>query len=153
MAKEDDEFERAIGQLSFKLRRQIAEAIKAEADRLADAIKAAAPVKTGKLRDSVKVRRTRNELTLYVTAGGEETTRMYGRDTDYASDVVIDGRSNKGIAKRRKGEGRGVSFDYALATEYGTSKENAQPFFYPTARELEPSIRENIEQAVSEALE
>ena len=127
MAKEDDEFERAIGQLSFKLRRQIAEAIKAEADRLADAIKAAAPVKTGKLRDSVKVRRTRNELTLYVTAGGEETTKEV--------------RS-----------GSGVEYDYALATEYGTSKENAQPFFYPTARELEPSIRENIEQAVSEAL-
>lgn len=128
MAKEDDEFERAIGQLSFKLRRQIAEAIKAEADRLADAIKAAAPVKTGRLRDSVKVRRTRNELTLYVTAGGDETTKEV--------------RS-----------GSGVEYDYALATEYGTSKENAQPFFYPTARELEPSIRENIEQAVSEALE
>mgnify|MGYP000255182256 CR=1 FL=1 len=127
MAKEDDEFERAIGQLSFKLRRQIAEAIKAEADRLADAIKAAAPVKTGKLRDSVKVRRTRNELTLYVTAGGDDTTKEV--------------RS-----------GSGVEYDYALATEYGTSKENAQPFFYPTARELEPSIRENIEQAVSEAL-
>ena len=127
MAKEDDEFERAIGQLSFKLRRQIAEAIKAEADRLADAIKAAAPVKTGKLRDSVKVRRTRNELTLYVTAGGEDTTKEV--------------RS-----------GSGVEYDYALATEYGTSKENAKPFFYPTARELEPSIRENIEQAVSEAL-
>lgn len=128
MAREDDEFERQIGQLSFKMRRQIAEAIKAEADRLADAIKAAAPVKTGKLRDSVKVRRTRNELTLYVTAGGEETTKEV--------------RS-----------GSGVEYDYALATEYGTSKENAQPFFYPTARELEPSIRENIEQAVSEALE
>jgi HK97 gp10 family phage protein len=128
MAKEDDEFERQIGQLSFKLRRQIAEAIKAEADRLADAIKAAAPVKTGKLRDSVKVRRTRNELTLYVTAGGDDTTKEV--------------RS-----------GSGVEYDYALATEYGTSKENAQPFFYPTARELEPSIRENIEQAVSEALE
>lgn len=127
MAKEDDEFERAIGQLSFKLRRQIAEAIKAEADRLADAIKAAAPVRTGKLRDSVKVRRTRNELTLYVTAGGDDTTKEV--------------RS-----------GSGVEYDYALATEFGTSKENAQPFFYPTARELEPSIRENIEQAVSEAL-
>jgi HK97 gp10 family phage protein len=151
MAKEDDEFERAIGQLSFKLRRQIAEAIKAEADRLADAIKAAAPVKTGKLRDSVKVRRTRNELTLYVTAGGEATTRYYDRSTGYEREVVIDGRSNKGIAKKEGGAG--VGYDYALATEYGTSKENAQPFFYPTARELEPSIRENIEQAVSEALE
>lgn len=128
MAKEDDEFARQIGQLSFKVKRQLAEAIKKEADRLADAIKAAAPVKTGKLRDSVKVRRTRNELTLYVTAGGVDTTKEV--------------RS-----------GSGVEYDYALATEYGTSKENAQPFFYPTARELEPSIRENIEQAVSEALE
>ena len=108
MAKEDDEFERQIGQLSFKVKRQLAEAIKKEADRLADAIKAAAPVRTGKLRDSVKVRRTRNELTLYVTAGGDDTTKEV--------------RS-----------GSGVEYDYALATEYGTSKENAQPFFYPTA--------------------
>ena len=44
-----------------------------EADRLATAIKEAAPVDTGKLRDSVKVRRRRNDLDLEVTAGGDAT--------------------------------------------------------------------------------
>lgn len=119
---------------------------------LADEIKAAAPIKTGKLRDSVRVRRKRNDLDLEVTAGGDETTRMYGRDTDYASDVVIDGRSNKGIAKRRKGEGRGVSFDYALAVEYGTVNQEAEPFFFATYRQRRDDIRQAIDEAVEHAI-
>lgn len=129
MADDDDnaELDQYLGNLSFKVRRELATAIKAEADRLADAIKAAAPVKTGALRDSVKVRRTRNDLTLYVTAGGDATTREIR-------------------------QGSGEPYDYALATEYGTSKENAQPFFYPTVRAMEDDINANIAAAVEKAL-
>jgi HK97 gp10 family phage protein len=129
MADENDnaELDQYLGDLSFKVRRELATAIKAEADRLADAIRAAAPVKTGALRDSVKVRRTRNDLTLYVDAGGDATTKEVR-------------------------QGSGVSYDYALATEYGTSKEHAQPFFYPTVRAMEDDIDANIAAAVEKAL-
>ena len=98
---EDDEVQRYFGGLSFNFRRELATKIKEEADGLADAIKAEAPVLTGTLRDSVKVRRKRNELDLEITAGGDSTTRMYDRSTGYESAVVIDGRSNKGIDRKR----------------------------------------------------
>lgn len=150
MADDLETFNRQLEDVSFKLKRELATAIKQEADKLASAIKAAAPVNTGALRDSVKVRRTRNDLTLYVEAGGEATTKGYDRSTGYESEVVIDGRDNRGIQK--SADGAGVSYDYALAQEYGTSREAAQPFFYPTVRTMEDEINANIQAAVEKAL-
>ncbi len=146
----DDEMQRYIADLPFKVKRVLVTTIKEEADKLADAVKAAAPVATGALRDSVKVRRTRNDLTLFVTAGGEATTKFYNRDTGYESEVVIDGRDNSGKAKQA--DGRGVGYDYAMAIEFGTQDESAQPFFYPTVRAMENEINQNIEAAVERAL-
>jgi HK97 gp10 family phage protein len=123
----DDDVQRYIRDLPFKMKRQLATAIRAEADRLAAAIKAKAPVKTGALRNSVRVRRKRNDLELEVVAGGTETTKEV-----------------------RSGSGK--PYDYALATEYGTTRESAQPFFYNTARAMQDEIRDNIEDAVKEAL-
>jgi HK97 gp10 family phage protein len=123
---DDDAVQKYLGDLPFRVKRKLAETIKAEADRLADAIKSATPVKTGALRDSVKVRRKRNELDLEVTAGG---------------DTTIHGTS-----------GPGGSADYGLFVEYGTTRTEARPFFYNTARAMMPQIRQNIEDAVAEAL-
>lgn len=124
----DDELQRYLGQLPFKMKRQLAGAIKTEADRLASAIKAAAPFKTGTLRESVKVRRKRNDLDLEVTAGGEATTKEV-----------------------RNGSGD-ATYDYSLSAEFGSRNKPAQPFFYSTARAMQAEIRENIEAAVAEAL-
>ena len=150
MADDNAELDQYLGDLSFKVRRELVTAIRTEADRLADAIKAAAPVKTGALRDSVKVRRTRNDLTLYVDAGGDATTKYYDRSTGYRREVVIDGRSNEGIAKQA--DGAGVSYDYSLAVEYGATDHPAEPFFYPTVRAMEDDINANIAAAVEKAL-
>ncbi|CEG09486.1 phage protein, HK97 gp10 family [Afipia felis] len=147
---DDDEIDRQIANLSFKVRRELVTTIRAEAGKLADAVKSAAPVKTGALRDSVKVRRTRNDLTLYVEAGGAATTKYYDRDTGYEREVVIDGRSNEGIAKQA--DGAGVSYDYSMAIEYGATDHPAEPFFFPTIRAMEDSINANIEAAVEKAL-
>lgn len=119
-------FQKQIGQLPIKLKRQLATTIKKEAERLTTAIKAAAPVDTGALRDSVKVRRRRNDLDLEVTAGGDAT--VHGE-------------------RRPHGEA-----DYALFVEYGTRKKPAHPFFYPTARAMQKSIEKNIANAVKEVL-
>src|SRR5689334_17660691 len=114
MADDLNSFNKQIGQLPIRLRRQLAATIKDEADKLATAIKAAAPVRTGALRDSVKVRRTKRDLTLEVTAGGEATTN---------------------------GErGPGGEADHAVFTEYGTRHAPAHPFFYPTARAMQAEI-------------
>lgn len=127
MAEPDDDVQSWFDGLSYKLKRELAGKLKEQADDLAAAIKAEAPVATGALRDSVKVRRRRGELELEVTAGGETTSKEI-----------------------RKGSGE--EFDYALALEYGTVNEPAQPFFYNTARELMPDIQDNIAQAVADVL-
>lgn len=127
MSGPDDDVQRWFASLSYKVKRDLAQTIKDEADGLADAIKAAAPVKSGALRDSIKVRRKKNDLDLEVTAGGDATVKEVRT-------------------------GSGVEYDYAMATEFGTSKEEAQPFFYPTYRERAPQIRENIEAAVEKAI-
>ena len=129
MAEPDDDLQDWFGKLSYKVKRRLAAKIKAAAEGLRSAIQDAAPVgETGNLRDSVKVRRKRNDLDLEVTAGGDDTT--------------------KEVTK-----GSGIDYDYALATEFGTSKEEAQPFFYSTFREREEGIRQNIQDAVAEAID
>ena len=121
------ELQQWMRQAPFRARRELAGKVKEQADRLAEAIAAAAPVKSGKLRSSVKVRRTRNELKFYVTIGGTET--------------AVSIRS-----------GTSVVYDYARAVEYGTSKMPAKSFIYPTARRLEPEIQAALEQAVADTL-
>lgn len=113
--------------LSFKVKRELARTIQDEAEGLRAAIADAAPKDEGNLAASVQVRRKRNTLEVEVTAGGDLTTREVR-------------------------EGSGVSYDYALAIEYGTSRQEAQPFFEPTWRAREGQIRENIEAAVNDAL-
>lgn len=43
-------------------------------------------------------------------------------------------------------------YDYALANEFGTSKMNAQPFFWPTYRAERKRIRRELNKAVIAAL-
>ena len=127
MASPDDELQRALGDLPFRVKRQLVEAIREQADGLAEAIKAEAPVKTGALRDSVEVRRGRNTLELVVTAGGEATTKEVRA-------------------------GSGVTTDYALHVEYGTMNMPSEPFFYRVCREKQNEIAEAISGAVEDAL-
>lgn len=127
MSEPDDELQSWFSGLSYKLKRELAAKLKEQADELAGAIKAEAPVVSGALRDSVKVRRRRNELELEVVAGGETTSKEIRT-------------------------GAGVDYDYALAIEYGTTERPAEPFFYNTARKLMTDIQENIEQAVADVL-
>lgn len=111
----------------FRMKRELAAKVKEQADKLADAVRQAAPVKTGALRDSIAARRTRNQLKFYVTAGGNTT--------------VADVRA-----------GSGVAYDYSRAVEFGTRTRPAHPFFYTTARGMEGEIREALEEAVAEAI-
>jgi len=96
VADPDAEVQSWFDGLSYKVKRQLAAAIKEQADGLAEAIKAAAPVRSGKLRDSVKVRRRKNELDLEITAGGDDTTKELrqgsGAAYDYALATDIDGQ-------------------------------------------------------------
>lgn len=127
MANDIAQFQRNFEEISFRAKRELVEAVQAEAERLAEAIKAAAPVKTGALRDSIKVRRQRGGLSFVVSAGGDATT------------------------KEIRG-GSGEPYDYAAAVEFGTGREHAEPFFFPTIRAMQDEIRANLQAAVLRAI-
>ncbi|MCA6098866.1 HK97-gp10 family putative phage morphogenesis protein [Bradyrhizobium australafricanum] len=152
MGRPDDGVQSWLDGLSFKAKKKLALAIKEQADGLAEKIKDAAPVRSGALRDSVKVRRKKNDLDLEVTAGGDATTRGYNRSTDYASPVIVDGRDNSGKSKTPVGQGYGVSYDYSRAVEFGTKDHPAEPFFFNTYRANKDDINKAIQDAVEEAI-
>lgn len=119
-------------QLPYKLRRELAGKIRSRAQNAADRIAEAAPVakpenvrehvEPGALRDSVRVRRRRNELDLEILAGGPTTTRQV-----------------------RKGSG--TDYDYALATEFGNEHAPAQPWFFAT---WEGGLRDETAQGIAD---
>jgi len=152
MAGPDDDVQSWLDGLPFKVKKKLAQTIKEQADGLAVKIKSAAPVRTGALRDSVMVRRKKNDLDLEVTAGGDATTRGYARGTDYTSPVVIDGGDNSGKSKVPVGQGSGVSYDYSRAIEFGSRNHPAEPFFFNTYRANKEEIQQAIQDAVGEAV-
>lgn len=120
-------FVRALRALTTDMQNNANSAVADAAATLAATIATRAPVRTGRLRESVRVERGRVPGQLIVKAGGPLTTR-----------------------ETRAGSGQ--SYDYALATEFGTVNEAAEPFFYPTARELNGRLRERIVDATVKPL-
>lgn len=102
-------------------------AVEEQAAQLADAIREAAPSDKGDLQESVRVEPTDDPLRVVVTAGGTPGTI----------------ETNKA----------GVEFDEALMIEYGTSRSEAQPFFWPTVEKMRGTIKANIDGAMEGALE
>lgn len=97
---------------------------------LAENIRNAAPIRTGTLRDSVRIKDASlddgSKLTVLVIAGGDKTTKW----------------SN------------GHHYDYSVATEFGTHKENPEPFFYSSYRlyishglgQIDQTFKQTIEE-------
>lgn len=101
-------------------------ALEAEAAKLVEAIRDAAPADSGDLRDSVRQEPGDLPGTVDVKAGGTpETARQTA----------------------------GGSFDVALLVEYGTARTEAQPFFHPTVERMRGSIGATITSALADAVE
>jgi len=114
--------------LAFAKKREVARAVKEAAEELRNAIAPHAPRgATGNTQRSVRVTRTRNELTFVVRAGGQLTSRAVR-------------------------EGSGVAYDYALAGEFGTSRQPAQPWFYPAGRAAQDGIEAALADEILEIL-
>lgn len=101
-------------------------ALKAAND-MASNMRNAASVESGKLRDSIRVE-AKPPFGAIIRAGGPTTT--------------------KPVRKGYKG-----TYDYALATEFGTRKERARPFFWPMWRLNKRSARSRINRALKKAIE
>lgn len=130
----DDDLDAYLRSLPDKIAAEVDGAIKAQAERLSDAQKQAlqqlevAPAESGDMEASCRVEPGDRPLEYVVKAGGDLTT------------------------KEVRG-GSGVEFDYALAFEYGTSRQQAKPFFWPTYNALRDDMQREINDAVGKALE
>jgi HK97 gp10 family phage protein len=99
-----------------------------QANEVAENIRSAAPVRTGNLRKSIRVRDVstadQTKLSVLVIGGGSLTTK----------------RENSG------------PHDYSLSTEFGTVKERAEPFFFSTFRLYQQhgldQFKETFEQTI-----
>jgi HK97 gp10 family phage protein len=157
MSDDNSDFDAYMNSLPDRIRAELSGAVQAQAEMLSDAQRQAAQSLedesiTGALAESCMVVPTDDPLAFTVQAGGQPTTYVYDRWTDYRSEVVIDGRNNEGIKKARKGTGHAVTFDHAIAFEFGTSRHHAKPFFWPTYRAKRAGIEDAISKAVETAL-
>ncbi|SEQ33108.1 phage protein, HK97 gp10 family [Faunimonas pinastri] len=105
-------------------------ALAQNADELVLLQKRLVVVDKGVLRDSITATELSEEkgyLGYQVQAGGPTTTRPVR-------------------------EGAGVTYDYALAVEFGTEKMAAEPFFYPSYRANKKRFKSRVTRAMRKAI-
>ena len=121
------EFEKLLDNMSDAMHDRISAELRKNANSLAEDIRSSAPSEDGDLRASVRIedRTDQRNPKVYVRAGGQKTTKTTAAGP----------------------------YDYANATEFGTAKQSARPFFYPTVRRRLPGIRKNIDRALRTVLD
>src|ERR1700742_3407339 len=127
-----DDLETYLNALPDKLREQLSDVLREQAFRLSDAQRSALQAleqdpETGAMEASCTVAPGSDDLEYIVQAGGDMTTKEV-RD------------------------GSGVPYDYSEAFEFGTSRQEARPFFYPTYNALKPDIERALQDAINEVL-
>jgi HK97 gp10 family phage protein len=116
-----------------EVREKVFEELGKGGERICEDAKRRAPVRTGDLKQSLKVRKYKKSLSVAVEADYPKTAKY---------------RKGKG-SKKSPG---GSRVYYAFAMEYGTRKDAAQPFLGPALEANEEEIEERILDAVEEAL-
>jgi HK97 gp10 family phage protein len=133
MADGDQELQDYLNGLPDKLLQPLAAMIRDQAQMLSDAQRSALQSleqsdETGDLEASCTVVEGETDLEVLVQAGGDLTTK-------------------------EDREGSGVSYDYAEAFEFGTSRQSARPFFYPAYHAMRDDMQQAINDAVNEVLD
>lgn len=128
-----DDLTAYLNALPDKLANQLGEVVREQAELLSAAQRQALQSleqsdETGDLEASCIVTPGETDLEYIVQAGGALTTKEVR-------------------------EGSGVAYDYADAFEFGTSRQAARPFFWPTYREHKEQLQQAIDQAVNEVLD
>lgn len=113
-----------LNRMPKDVRQSIDKKVRKGADELVKEMKKTAPVKSGALRDSIRVEAGDQPLTYVVKAGGEKTTKP-----------VRDGAK--------------ATYDYSLGIEFGTVDTERQAFFYPSYRKLSKRIKRRIDRELT----
>lgn len=113
---------RRLARVPIEVRAAAAAQAAIEANNLTVAMKGSAPKDDGTLADSVRMEIGKNGDRFIVKAGGPKTTKPVR-------------------------EGASAKYDYIFASEFGTAKQPARAWFFPTYRARRKKIRHNIQQA------
>jgi HK97 gp10 family phage protein len=116
---------RVLRTLPDDLQQPVKDVIRQQAEAVLQAAKSAVPVKTGALRDDIRIRFTNKGL-----------------------------RARVGVFRRTKRQlAKGVSTFYAAFVEFGTQRSKPKPFLFPAFRARKTSGRAAIAKAAKNALQ
>lgn len=102
--------------------------IEDQGNQLADLQRSRVKSKSGNTKQSIRVTPlSKGKIGVVVRAGGQLTTKPVKK-------------------------GKSPTYDYAAAQELGTQKMLAQPFFYPSYRQMKPKIMRAITSSVNAAV-
>ena len=109
------------------IRQRIQDELEAQAAIVARSMLLKVPRRSGNLQRSIRVEQV-SPLRVAVKAGGPLTTKPVRK-------------------------GASVEYDYALAVEYGTQEQAAEPFFWKSWREKRRRVRAAIKRRVRQEVE
>lgn len=121
---------RTLERLPQKAKTELQIGMTASAEDITNEMRRRVPVKTGNLRDSIRVEKRKNPQLIgaLIKAGGPTTTKP-----------VRNGQS--------------ATYDMAMAIELGTHEQLADPFFYGSYRLKKSSVKRRASAAVRKAVE
>lgn len=121
------------------------------AAEMVQTVKGFIPVDQGVLRDSVRHEDTSTgqRITQTISVGGAATTKKIG-DRTYDREVSLGSGDTAGRTK--KAGGASVTYDYALAQEYGTSDMPANPALWPAWRLKRRRMKARMSKAAKNAI-
>ncbi len=128
-------------------RRDVVQLIRREGESLAEAMRAAAPEKTGALKAAIRARFSQKGLVARVGIFGMKDTRIAG-----AAAGLMQKHGIKKSRAIRIASALGGAPLYARWVEFGTTKTPAQPYLNPTFRSKRERIRGEIVRATVQAL-
>lgn len=122
-------FDRVLRRIPEAAKIELREALSRAAELITNTQRAYAPVDDGALQGSIRhepVSEQEGKIAVAIKAGGAATTR-------------------------RVRNGQSITYDYALAQEFGTQDQPAQPFFFPAYRVTKKRVKGRVTRAVKKA--
>lgn len=119
-----------------KARKEISEAIEKGATELVSLQKAAVPVKTGRLKSSIKWQ-----------WGGHEIYSALRGDAKLSAVITAGGKATTVPVRK----GQSPSYDYALGMEFGNKRSPSNPYFFPSYRLIKRRIKGRVTRAANKA--
>lgn len=130
--KNTDEVIQNLRKLNVEAKKSISEALYEAGNEVRDKAKGRVPVDTGALRDSIEARMSKDGSCVIIFADYPDETKLHPES--------IPKHSNK-------------RFYYAFAVEYGSYKDEEQPFLHPALEEEKQEAKKKIQNKLGKVID